>query len=452
MPTLGELLVSDGICTLQQIEDAIRNQVILGGLLGTNLVELGFVDEETLAHYLARQHDVPALFGANIQPSPEALALLPRDAVERLDVIPFEKETKRLQVLCIDPTDLATLDEVAFVTGLHPDPIVVPEVRFWELLRRFYGIERQLRYIALNTRDYMDAALGEARGQKPAAIEAQPAVVSGDDLIGEEEFAQLYQRRDGFPAVGPPEPALPSEEMPMLAPEDLQEIAEPEPAVPPGGIERRVWQAEAPGDGRRAEDHRLAEQAGAPPSQPPDKVCQETPLSFAEATEMLADVDDRNHIARIVLRFARSLFKRGMLFTVHRGVLLGWDALGEGLDGRSFRSMMIPLDSPSVFQTVVKARGHYLGALPRTRTNIEFLRASGKQVPLSAFLIPVLVRGRVVNLLYADNGHKAHSPNDIGELLILAQHISRSYEALFERKRAAFRRELPARAEEVERR
>ncbi len=449
MPTLGELLISDGICSPQQIEDAVRNQVILGGLLGTNLVELGFIDEETLAHYLARQHDVPALFGERIQPSPEALDLLPRDAVERLSVIPFEKETKRLQVLCIDPTDLSTLDEVAFVTGLRPDPIVVPEVRFWELLRRFYGIERQLRYIALNTRDFMGAALSEGAKPQPAATGSEAEAKPEGDLIGEEEFAQLYQSRDGFPVVAGVEPALPSQEMPMLAPDDLEEIDEAEADLPPGGIERRVWQADAPVEGRRAEDHRLAEQAGAPPSQPPDRVCQETPLSFAEASEMLTEVDDRHHIARVVLRFARSQFKRGMLFTVHRGVLLGWDALGEGLDSLSFRSLMIPLDGPSVFKTVVQARGHYLGALPKTGINIEFLRATGKQVPLSALLIPVLVRGRVVNLLYADNGHKAHSPNDIGELLILAQRISRSYEVLFERKRAAFEKGQPGAGQEA---
>ena len=31
MQSLSELLIADGICTLQQIEEAVRNQVILGG-------------------------------------------------------------------------------------------------------------------------------------------------------------------------------------------------------------------------------------------------------------------------------------------------------------------------------------------------------------------------------------------------------------------------------------
>jgi hypothetical protein len=437
MPSLGELLTADGVCGQRQIEDAIRNQVILGGRLGTNLVELGVIDEATLAHYLARQHDTPALYGEDIQPEPAALALMEAQAVDRLDVIPFIREHKRLQLLCVDPADLKALDEAAFITGLKTDPIVVPEIRFWQLLRRCYGIERQLRYIAINTRDFMAGALADEAPLAPPPA-AEPPAEPAADLMGEDDFAQLYQRRDGFPQLSRPPPAAPSEQMPVLAPEDLEEIDEPAPAAPPGGIERRVWQAERPESGRRVGDHHLAEQVGAPPSQPPAPAVDDSPLDFEAATALLPQARDRHQIARIVLRFARSQFRRAMLFTVHRGVALGWDALGEGLDPLSFRSLMIPLDGLSVFRTVVETRAHYLGGLHRSRTNIEFLRATGRQVPLSAFVIPVLVRGRVVNLLYADNGHKAHSPNDIGELLILAQHISRSYEALFERKRAAY--------------
>jgi hypothetical protein len=430
MPTLGELLVSDGICSLRQIEDAVRNQVILGGLLGTNLVEMGFLSESLLARYLARQHNLPTLSGEDIQPDPQALGLLTASAVDRLNVIPFVVETKRLQVLCIDPTDLVALDEVAFITGLRPDPIVVPEVRFWQLLKRCYGIDRHLRYVALNTRDFIAGTFDQPRPKPKPSVQ--------EDLIGEDDFAQLYQRRDGFPVIRGPQPGLPSEAMPLLDPADLEEISEPDSGQPPGGIDRRVWQSTDSDQGRRAEDHRLAERAGAPPSQPPRATADEAPLDFAQATELLTRVTDRHHVARVVLRHARSKSLRSMIFTIHRGVALGWDALGEGLEPLSFRSLMIPLDSPSVFQTAVKSRAAYIGALTKTRINIEFLRATGKQVPLSVVVIPVLVRGRVVNLLYVDNGHKAHSSSDIGDLLILTQHIARSYELLFEQKRAAF--------------
>jgi len=430
MPAIGKLLVDDGICTYQQIDDAVRNQVIMGGRIGTNLVELGVLDEETLARYLSRVHELPAMSGENIQPEEEALSRIPADVVDRLNIIPFILEPKRIQVLCIDPRDVKALDEVAFITGLTPDPIVVPEIRFWQLLRDFYGIEREMRFVALDTKDYLEGSYGFTE------TKAQPSVA--EDLIGEDSFIKLYQRRDGFPQISSPgEPSPPPEKMPLLTDADL-EVMEDQ-AGPPGQIERRVWKPALVEGGRRKEDQALADRAAAPPSQPPGFEDDDTPLNLAQATRMLKEVSERNAIARVVLRFANSLFKRSMIFTIHRGVALGWDAIGEDLDRWAFRSVMIPLESPSVFQLVVGARAHYLGGLQKTRTNIEFLRATGKKIPYSACLLPILVRGRVVNILYCDNGHKEHCGDDVGDLLILAQRISQCYESLFEKKRAQYR-------------
>jgi hypothetical protein len=210
------------------------------------------------------------------------------------------------------------------------------------------------------------------------------------------------------------------------------------PPGPPGQIDRRVWQPMMVEGGRRKEDRALADQAATPPSQPPAPEEDDGPLNLAEATRLLSQVSERNAIARAVLRFARSSFKRCMLFTIHRGVALGWDVIGEDIDRWAFRSIMIPLDAPSVFQLVVNARAHYLGGIQKTKINIGFLQATGKKVPLSAFLLPVLVRGRVVNILYCDNGHKTHCHGEISDLLILAQRITRSYESLFEKKRALY--------------
>ena len=416
MQSLSELLLADGVCTAQQIEEAVRNQVILGGKLGTNLIEFDVLDEATLARYLARLHGVPALAGDQIVPDPRALAMLRPDLADRLNLIPFRREPKRIQVLCLDPGDLNALDELAFTTSLHPVPIVVPEIRFWQLLKQCYGIERQLRYIALDSHDYL-ADIFSKGSQAPAP---QPSVQ--EDLTSEESFARLYHRRDGFPETRVTQPP-PSETMPVLADADLEIVEEvPEPH-PPGSIERRVWQAEGLATGRRQEDE--AEPAPAQDIQP---------LTFQQASTQLAQATDRDAIALLVLRYARSLFKRAMLFTIHRGVALGWDAIGEDIDRSHFPSVMVPLGLPSVFQLVVESRAHSLGRLTKTEINIRFLKVMGKKVPLSSFLLPVLSRGRVVNILYADNGHKSHCSVEIGELLILAQKIAGCYESLYQQK------------------
>ncbi len=417
---------------MQQIEDAVRNQVIMGGRIGTNLVELGVLDEETLARYLSRVHELPAMSGENIQPEEQALARIPPEVVDRLNIIPFILEPKRIQVLCIDPQDVMALDEVAFITGLTPDPVVVPEIRFWQLLRDFYGIEREMRFVALDTRDYLEGSYGSRETPAPPSV--------SEDLIGEDSFIKLYQRRDGFPSVSQHgRSSTPPQEMPLLTDADLEKIEE-EPG-PPGQIERRVWQPMLTESSRRKEDRARAEKAAAA-SKPPTPEENDSPLNLAEATRILSEVSERNAIARAVLRFARSSFKRCMLFSIHRGMALGWDAIGEGIDRRDFVKITIPLESPSVFQLVVDTRAHYLGGIQKTKINIEFLRATGKKIPLSAFLLPVLVHGRVVNILYGDNGHKAHCHSDIGNLLILAQRITQCYESLFEQKRARYREKI----------
>lgn len=383
MPKLGEILLAEGICTVEQLKAAVENQVIMGGRIGTNLLELGFISEETLAKVLAQQFHTRVLFGNDISPEREALAKIPKDAVERLDVIPYRLEQRAIQVLCIDPGDLKALDEVAFITGLKPTPIAVPELRFWQLLNRLYGIERELRYLVLE---------GSTAPIKLAdRPQAEPTVQ--EDLISEEVFATLYQRREDQP-----EP----EEIPVLDEADMELVEEEEEVI------------------------ELVDEVAPEP--------EESPLSFQEATQLLQGIDDRNAVARTVLRFAASVFKRCLLFTTHQQVILGWDAVGGNIDPARFRSLAIPLNTPSVFQLVVNSRAHFLGGLQKTKINIGFLKAMGKQVPLSAVVVPILVRERVVNLLYCDNGHRAHAASDIGELLILAQHIARCYEAMFKRK------------------
>src|SRR5262252_857439 len=56
---LGTLLLRNAAIGLSQLEAALRNQVLYGGRLGTNLVELGYIDLELLSAYLAELSGFP---------------------------------------------------------------------------------------------------------------------------------------------------------------------------------------------------------------------------------------------------------------------------------------------------------------------------------------------------------------------------------------------------------
>jgi hypothetical protein len=80
-------------------------------------------------------------------------------------------------------------------------------------------------------------------------------------------------------------------------------------------------------------------------------------------------------------------------------------------------------------------RAHFLGALPKTPVNSRFVKALGGEQPRSAFIIPILFKGKVVNILYGDNGPGTDASFDIGELLILAMKIPQSFEDLVVRRK-----------------
>jgi len=396
-PKLGEVLVQMGACSARDVEDALQNQVILGGTIGTNLLEVGVVTEAQLAAALAQVHGLPSLHG-EIAVDPEAARLVTRELVERTEVVPLRVEGRRLVVLVANPAALQALDEVAFATGKQLVLFVAAEVRVWGLMRRIYGVDRQLRGIELEP---------EALRKSPAApAKAAPAVQG--DLMSEEAFEEMYEPRV---------PRSPGSNDTTLAP-----TAEALPVEP---VEEDLPEID------------LVEEVVEPPAEPepPEPVVEPQPLTFGEASLLLAGVGDRKAIAQTVLRFARSKFKRAVLLTVHGRVARGWEGLGEGLTPQRVHGVQVKLGEPSVFETVVAAQAHYLGPMLKTEQNLRYLKALGGGAPRSVFVIPILALGRVVNVLYADDLRGAFVTPDVGELLILAAKISQSYDVLLARRR-----------------
>jgi hypothetical protein len=153
---IGDILVEMKACTPQELQAALQTQSIFGGRLGTNLLELGIVDERQLATALSRAHGIPFLDDA--EPEQEAIAAVPAELVERFGIIPIHVDDRHLRVAVIDPRNVASLDDLAFATGKKIEAVVAPEARLWTLMRRHYGIVKKLRGLAMD--DDLEAAPG----------------------------------------------------------------------------------------------------------------------------------------------------------------------------------------------------------------------------------------------------------------------------------------------------
>ena len=162
------------------------------------------------------------------------------------------------------------------------------------------------------------------------------------------------------------------------------------------------------------------------------------PLSFGEAQQELSHSSVREDVARTVLRFALGKWKRALLLSVQGELVTGWQGVGQGIRAQAIQRIGISTRvGQSTFKLVRDTRSHYIGPVKRDAGMAVFYKLLGGGHPTTAVLLPLLARGKVVHILYVDNGPDQLTPPDIGELLILSQSVGRSYEAMIRRRKGA---------------
>lgn len=165
--TLLDMLLEADLITPGQCDEALQNRVFFGGRIGTNLIELGFIEEEDLARFLSRKLAVPYVDPKELlNLPPEIIALIPKELALQYHVVPLRLENRRLFVATADPSALSAIDEISFITGKIIKPLITPEVRLVQALGKYYGYEIDERYQQIIDRI-------EARRQAAAAAAAQ---------------------------------------------------------------------------------------------------------------------------------------------------------------------------------------------------------------------------------------------------------------------------------------
>jgi hypothetical protein len=136
---LGEVLVKEGLITRQQLNLALERQVVFGGRIGTNLIELRILTEEEFKNFLSKYYRLRAVTNEMIASlSDEAMHALDQELIDTQKIIPLMIEGKRLHCAFLDP-DIEKIDELRFITGFDIIPYAIPEMRFLDILERYYG-------------------------------------------------------------------------------------------------------------------------------------------------------------------------------------------------------------------------------------------------------------------------------------------------------------------------
>lgn len=119
---LGQMLLDSGCISQMQLNSAIAHQDRWNTRIGEALVALGYVPERTMLVALARQLGVPYVELGDRRIPRAVLDLVPLAIIRRRHLVPLgllQQGHRRgpLLVAVSDPSDLGSLDEVAFAAG-----------------------------------------------------------------------------------------------------------------------------------------------------------------------------------------------------------------------------------------------------------------------------------------------------------------------------------------------
>lgn len=147
---LGEHLIAAKKITEEQLLKVLERQITEGGRLGTNLIELGYLTEEELTHFLSEKFKLPIVPQAVLaQIPPEILLFVPRWIAIQYELIPFGREEKLLRIAVADPTSIPEISTFPEFKSYELQFHVASEIRIQYFLKKYYRADAKPRLLSL---------------------------------------------------------------------------------------------------------------------------------------------------------------------------------------------------------------------------------------------------------------------------------------------------------------
>jgi len=331
---LGELLLKEKLITPEQLDEALKSQVIFGIKLGSSLVELGYITDEQLCTFLSQKLGVPfAGPRALSNVAPEVLALVPAELAEKYRVVPIKVDGKKLALAMSDPSDFKAIDEVSFVTGCVIHTYIVPDVRITSALSRLYHIRGDIRYIRI------EAEVASKRRSSPKDSGLQQAETIDIPMMsesGELLNVQIPLEFEGFA------------NLPEYKEDDYSDIA---------SIDRYS--------------------------------VDQLSLDFASAK-------NRDQVADIFIKYLGQEFTVCALFIIRNNTAVGWRGINSGSKIEDLDKLSLLLSKPSVLRDVFESQHFEIGTLIHTPENSQLLKALSINVQTPILVVPVVMHRKIV--------------------------------------------------------
>lgn len=377
--SLSSLIVQRGIATIREVEEALARQVLYGGDLVTNLLEVTRVDEANLLPIFAESVALPpAPAGELPRPSPDALRMVAAEVAHERNFAPLAIQSDALVVAVSEPLDRDAEQELTFALAMPIEQRAAPLHRVRQALARDYGVPIDRRLTRLLTK----------------LVEGRPRVTESVPPPRKAAFEMKQPPR--APSAPPPLDAAP----PVV------------PPVPAGTLVRKL-------DGI--------------PARPVKR--RRGPLTVDVAKQELEEATERDTIFALLFEFARQFFDYTALFFVQGEVAEGRDAFGDGASRDKIALIGVPLDVKNILG-VARETKKVVRAVPSKSGLDPILMADlGRSGTTECVVVPVVVRTRVVALVFGDGGASGVDEASVKDVVDILKNAASAFERLIVRRK-----------------
>ncbi|HVH46416.1 MAG TPA: hypothetical protein VM925_28940, partial [Labilithrix sp.] len=377
--SLSSLIVQREIASIREIEEALARQVLYGGDFVTNLFEVSRIEESALMPVVAESFGLaPAPAGELPKTPADAARLIAADVVAERAFAPLAVGST-LVVAVAEPLSADAEQELTFALALPIEQRIAPLFRIRQALARDYGIPLDKRIARLITK---------VVNKGPVIASTYPPPF---------ETSPLYRAPPRPPSVSAPPP----------------------PAPPAQTLDARRTMATAQGT--------LVRKTEVPPPRPIRR--RRGPLTTEVAKTELDAAVERDVIFDLLFEFARQFFDYTALFIVHGDLAEGRDAFGDGAARDKVARIGVPLDLGNVLASARETKKLVRKTPSKEGLDPVLMADLGREGTTECVVFPIIVRKRVVALLFGDGG--ASSLDDAGVSQV--EHLVESAAGAFER-------------------
>ena len=179
---IGEIFVSSGLITEEQLQQALEKQRQLKSQeqIGDLLVSMGLITERDRVRALGEQWGVPYIDLTEIKVEEDVTSVITQELARRFKVFPVARAPKKITLAMKNPLDIFAIDEIRLITGKEVEPVIATSEDIINAITTNYRVEVNVT----------DAVTDVMRDLSDGSVEITDADAD-DDNISIEQLKEL---------------------------------------------------------------------------------------------------------------------------------------------------------------------------------------------------------------------------------------------------------------------